>query len=69
MTKAIIASVIMESVTIMASVTYGKSYLWQMYYGKCIMAKNVWQKYYGKWKLKLSPFKADEEILLSDCLF
>ena len=39
MTKVIIASVIMESVT------YGKSYLWQKYYVKC----NKWQKYYGKW--------------------
>ena len=30
MTKVIIASVIMESVTIMASVTYGKCDLWQV---------------------------------------
>jgi len=30
MTKVIIASVIMKSVTIMASVTYGKCDLWQV---------------------------------------
>ena len=43
MTKVIVASVIMASITIMASVTYGKCYLWKMYndkcnYGKCNMA-------------------------------
>ena len=31
MTKVIMASVIMAIVTIMASVTYGKCYLWQRY--------------------------------------
>ena len=35
MTKVIIASVIM------ASVTYGKCYLWQKYYGKCNYGKSI----------------------------
>ncbi len=35
MTKVIIASVIM------ASVTYGKCYLWQKYYVKCNYGKNI----------------------------
>ena len=38
MTKVIIASVIMGSVTIMASVTYGKSIM-----SSVIMAKKLWQ--------------------------
>ena len=41
MTKVIIASVIMVNVTIMASVTYGKCYLWQRYYGKCNYGKSI----------------------------
>ena len=28
----------------MASVTYGKCYLWQMYYGKCNYGKNLMAK-------------------------
>ena len=28
----------------MASVTYGKCYLWQMYYGKCNYGKNIYGK-------------------------
>ena len=39
MTKVIIASVIMASVTIKASVTYGKGDLWQV----LLMAKVLWQ--------------------------
>jgi len=39
MTKVIIASVIMASVTIIASVTYGKCDLWQV----LLMAKVLWQ--------------------------
>ena len=35
MTKVIIASVIM------ASVTYGKCYLWQRYYEKCNFGKSI----------------------------
>jgi len=31
----------MASVTIMASVTYGKCYLWQKYYVKCNYGKNI----------------------------
>ena len=38
------ANVIMESVTILASVTYGKFNLWQV----LLMANALWQKYYGK---------------------
>ena len=51
MAKVIIASVIISSVTIMTSVTYGKCdlagvtygkcYIWQMYYGKNIYGKNI----------------------------
>ena len=44
MTKVILASVISASVTIMASVTYGKRNLWQV----LLMAKILWQ-------MKLSP--------------
>ena len=36
-----ITSVIMAIVTIMASVTYGKCYLWQKYYGKCNYGKSI----------------------------
>ena len=39
MTKVIIASVIMASVTIMVSVTYGKCDLWQV----LLMANVLWQ--------------------------
>ena len=28
----------------MASVIYGKCYLWQMYYGKCNYGKNIYGK-------------------------
>ena len=35
------ASVIMASVTIMATVTYGKCYLYQPYYGKCNYGKSI----------------------------
>ena len=28
----------------MASVIYGKGYLWQMYYGKCNYGKNIYGK-------------------------
>ena len=28
----------------MESVTYGKCYLWQMYYGKCNYGKNIYGK-------------------------
>ena len=28
----------------MASVTYGKCHLWQMYYGKCYYSKNIYGK-------------------------
>ena len=28
----------------MASVTYGKCYLWQMYYGKCSYGKHIYGK-------------------------
>ena len=28
----------------MASVTYGKCYKWQMYYGKCNYGKNIYGK-------------------------
>ena len=38
----------MASVTIMASVTYGKCYLWQMYYGKCNYGKCIYGKYCRK---------------------
>ena len=39
------ASVIMANVTIMASVTYGNCYLWQL----LLMASvNLWQRYNGK---------------------
>ena len=38
MERVIIASVIMKSVT------YGKCYLWQMYYGKCNYGKNIYGK-------------------------
>ena len=31
----------MASVTIMASVTYGKCNLWQRYYGKCNYGKSI----------------------------
>ena len=31
----------MASVTIMATVTYGKCYLWQTYYGKCNYGKSI----------------------------
>ena len=41
MARLIIAIVSMASVTIMASVTYDKCYLWQMYYGKCNYGKNI----------------------------
>jgi len=41
MTKVIRASVIIASVTIMASVTYGKCNLRQRYYGKSIMANEI----------------------------
>ena len=44
MTKVIIASVIMASVTIMASITYGKCDLWQvLLMANVIMAKYLWQ--------------------------
>ena len=39
MTKVIIASVIMASV--IASVTFGKCYLWQRCYGKCNYGKSI----------------------------
>ena len=28
----------------MANITYGKCYLWQMYYGKCNYGKNIYGK-------------------------
>ena len=34
----------MESVTIMASVSYDKCYLWQMYYGKFNFDKSIYGK-------------------------
>ena len=42
---------------IIASVTYGKCYLWQMYYGKCIMANVIMAKVFMAkvlWQMKLS---------------
>ena len=39
MVGVIIAGVIMASVTIIASVTYGKCSLWQKYYVKCNYGK------------------------------
>ena len=44
MARVIMASVIMATVTIMASVTYSKCDLWQV----LLMANVLWQKYYGK---------------------
>ena len=64
MTKVIIASVIMASVTILKSVTYGKCDLWQMWlmasvtYGKCIMANVIMASVImAKVLMKLNPIK------------
>ena len=53
----------------MASVIYGKCYLWQMYYGKCNYGKSI----YGKsimanetepfFLIKVNPFKLEFLIL------
>ena len=52
MTKVVIASVIMASVTIMVSVTYGKCDLRQvLLMANVIMAKILWQM-----KLSRSPY-------------
>ena len=45
MTKVIIASVTMVSVTIMASVTYGKCNLWQV----LLMENVLWQMKLSRW--------------------
>ena len=66
MARVIIASVIMASVTNMASVTYGKCDLWQVWlmasvtYGKCIMANVIMAKIL--WQMKLSQQKAERCI-------
>ena len=58
MARVIIASVIMASVTIMVSVTYGKCNLWQVLlmasvtYGKSIMSSVIMAKIL--WQMKLS---------------
>ena len=64
MTKVIIASVIMASVTIMASITYGKCDLWQVLlmtsvtYGKSIMSSVIMATIL--WQLKLSLLITDD---------
>ena len=54
MASVIIASVIMASVTIMASITYGKCDLWQV----LLMANVIMAKVFMAnvlWQMKLSP--------------
>ena len=53
----------------MASVIYGKCYLWQMYYGKCNYGKNI----YGKnimanetepfWSLNILEVKKEKMLM------
>ena len=45
----------------MASVTYGKRYLWQMYYGKNIYGKNIIAN-------ETEPYNRDKLSLIDQCL-